>query len=88
MKISVSCQLLYACDSILIALNKDTNVTRNRFVNELEACNIWMINSKLSLQLGNEELKLNHIFNRGSTYLTEYLHCIADKQSIKTRHSE
>ncbi len=59
MKISVSCKLLlYADDSILIVPHKDVNVIKNRLGKELESCNTWMINNKLSLHLGKAEIML------------------------------
>ena len=59
MKISVSCQLLlYADDSVLIVSHKDPEVVANRLGKELETCNTWMINNKLSLHLGKTETML------------------------------
>lgn len=56
MKISVSCQLLlYADDSILVVSHKDANVIANTLGKELESCNNWMIDNKLSLHLGKTE---------------------------------
>ena len=59
MKISVSCKLLlYADDSILVVPHKDVDVIKNRLGKELESCNTWMINNKLSLHLGKTEIML------------------------------
>ena len=56
MKISVSCQLLlYADDSILIVSHKDEKVISNELGKELESCNNWMIDNKLSLHIGKTE---------------------------------
>lgn len=57
MNISVSCKLLlHADDSILIVPHKDVDVIKNRLGKELESCNNWMINNKLSLHLGKTEI--------------------------------
>ena len=59
MKINVSCQLLfYADDSILIVSHHVVDVIINKLGKELELCNTWMTNNKLSLHLGKIEVML------------------------------
>ena len=77
MKINVSCQLLlYADDSILIVSHKDVDVIVNRLGKELELCNTWMINNKLSLHLGKAEIML-----KGSkTFVFDPFNIISDRK--------
>ncbi len=42
----------------MIVPNKDVDFIKNRLRKELESCNTWMINNKLSLHLGKTELML------------------------------
>ena len=58
MSISISekCKLvLYADDSAILFSHKDPGVIRNVLGTELENCNKWLIDNKLSLHLGKTE---------------------------------
>lgn len=56
MSTSVSCQLLlYADDSILMVSHEDAQVVSKELGKELESCNKWMTDNKLSLHLGKTE---------------------------------
>ena len=56
MVISVSCKLLlYADDSVLIVSHSNPDVISKKLSTELEACNQWLIDNKLSLHVGKTE---------------------------------
>ncbi len=56
MPVSVKSKLLlYADDSVLLASHRDPRIMPNTFSQELESCNEWLIDNRLSLQLGKTE---------------------------------
>ena len=56
MPISVDCKLLlYADDSALMFSGKDPTIIANKLSRELESCQQWMTDNKLSLHLGKTE---------------------------------
>ncbi len=95
MKISVSCKLLlYADDSILIVPHKDVNFIKNRLGKELESCNTWMINNKLSLHLGKTEImlvgsktKLKNVDNFNITCLGQEINGVKSVKTISVENS-
>ncbi len=56
---SVKCKLLlYADDSVLLVSDKDPRVVSDTISRELETCNEWLIDNKLSLHQGKTEAML------------------------------
>ena len=56
MEISLGCKLmLYADDSVLLVSHKDPDHISNTLSHELESCNKWLVDNKLSLHLGKTE---------------------------------
>ena len=56
MSISVESKLLlYADDSIIMYSDKDPNIISQKLASELESCNTWLIENKLSLHMGKCE---------------------------------
>ncbi len=56
MPVSVKSKLLlYADDSTLLVSHRDPRVISNTLSQELESCNEWLIDNRLSLYLGNTE---------------------------------
>ncbi len=47
--------MLYADDSVIIAFDKDPNIVSNKLSMDLQSCNQWLIDNKLSLHLGKTE---------------------------------
>ncbi len=47
--------LLYADDSVLLVSHRDPRVISNTLSQELESCNEWIIDNRLSLHLGKTE---------------------------------
>ncbi len=56
MSVSVKCKLLlYADDSVLLMSHKDPKATSDTLSQELESCNEWLVDKRLSLQLRKTE---------------------------------
>ena len=56
MPISIKCKLLlYADDSVLIVSGSDPQTIADKLSEELESCRKWLMDNKLSLQLGKTE---------------------------------
>ncbi len=47
--------MLYADDSVLLVSHRDPRVMSNTLSQELESCNEWLIDNRLSLRLGKTE---------------------------------
>ena len=57
MPTSVNCSLIqYADDSALMVSGKNPDVIASKLCENLESCNEWLIDNKLSLHMGKTEL--------------------------------
>ncbi len=50
--------MLYADDSVLLVSDKNLKVVSDTLSRELETCNVWLIDNRLSLHLGKTEAML------------------------------
>ncbi len=50
--------LLYADDSVLLVSDKDPRAVSDTLSKELESCNEWIVDNRLSLHLGKTEAML------------------------------
>ncbi len=59
MPVSVRCKLLlHADDNVLLMSHKDPRAMSDTLSNELESCNEWLVDNRLSLHLGKTEVML------------------------------
>ncbi len=59
MPMSVKCKLLlYVDDSVLLVSDQNPKVVSDTLSRELETCNEWLIDNRLSLHLGKTEAML------------------------------
>lgn len=79
--------LLYADDSVIIAIDKDPDVISRSLGLDLKSCNSWLVDNKLSLHVGKTECilfgskrQLNKVHNFNISYNDQIIH---SKSSIK-----
>ena len=79
--------LLYADDSLILVCHKNPNVVSECLADDLDSCNKWLIDNKLSLHVGKTETilfgskrKLNRVCDFDVKYKN---HCIMGVTSVK-----
>ena len=83
---SVNCLMLqYADDSALIFSDKDPEKISNVLRSNLESCNEWLIENKLSLHTGKTELIL--FGSKCKLNNTDFSIVLQDGQVLKSKHS-